>query len=631
MKLENKRSAIVSAIGIIIIQLISLLFNFGGLMWFIISSIFSVLIIFFSNTLFSPQSDYSRNNNNVLKSTTTKDKLSEELFMVAETMGFDSQQLIWLSKDNIKTFEKLVKISYDIEKYNEENAAGSEQINASINELVNVCANLNEGIVKIEDHSKTSIEMLNKNEKTIGSIGDFILDLTKMIKVASDNNLELQSSSKEINEIVDYIRNISSQTNLLALNAAIEAARAGEAGKGFSVVADEIRRLAVQTDKAISVIECGVNNIVDKIEASNTAMSEISDKMKNVDIIVNEASEIIHQINSTLKNIREAITGLTKESIMQKDTAAEIEKAVEHIASAVQETHDVSCNAIQLVDIQKGKNNAILDYCNKIGETSEALQKHATYFKKDNEIIFGVNPFIEPARIKQTYLPILERVCKSIGLKARTVIVRSYDALSEGVGNGTIDIGWFSPFAYVNAHEKFGANVLVTPKVSGRYSYNGYIIARKGGRVHSINDLKGKTFAYVDEKSASGYLYARDLIKRNGMNPDSIFQKTVFLGNHTNVVKAVLSGEVDAGATYDEVFNKARTDGLFNNELEIVSRTDDIPKDALAARKDLPQELAEKLSDAFVEFNDYSGIDTTVEGFVKNNDNSYDIIRKLNS
>ncbi|MCY1712719.1 phosphate/phosphite/phosphonate ABC transporter substrate-binding protein [Caproiciproducens galactitolivorans] len=628
MNTTFKKSVLASLAGIVLLQGIAFLFRFSGFTQFLFSVIGSALVLFAADRFFgnTDKDAYS----SARKQPNDDGDLGEELFRVAETMGFDSQQLIWLSKDNMKTFEKLMKISFEIEKLSEQNAASTEEINASINELAGVCSDLNSGIVKIKEHSETSVEMLDKNGQTIRSIGDFILDLTSRIKVASDSNLQLQESSNKINEIVDYIRKISSQTNLLALNAAIEAARAGQAGRGFSVVAGEIRRLAVQTDEAISVIEGVVKNIVEKIDTSNAAMSDIGDKMKNVDTIVNESSKIIQEINSILKDVDGSIVALTEKSLMQKDTAAEIEHAVGNVAQAVQETHDVSCKSIQMVDVQQKKNQTILAFCNKIGETAESLQLDAMHFKKDNEIIFGVNPFVEPERIKKTYVPILERVCSSIGLKCRTLIVRNYDALSESVAKGIIDIGWFSPFAYVNAHQKCGANVLITPKVNGRCSYNGYIIARKDGRVHSLNDLPGKTFAYVDEKSASGYLYARDMMKQNHMNPDTIFEKVVFLGNHNNVVNAVLSGEVDAGATYDEIYDQARADGLFTDEISIVARTEEIPKDALAARKDFPQALADQLSTAFVEFKDYSGIDTTVQGFIKNTDQAYDIIRKLN-
>jgi len=399
MNFTSKRSVFISAIAILILQAAGLLFQFHGVGGFLYSVIGSILILAAADALFGKTGGEPRS---VKQKDHEQDELGERLFQVAETMGFDSQQLIWLSRDNMKTFEKVAKISYEIEKLSEQNAASSEEINASINELAGACTNLNSGIIKIEDHSKTSIEMLNKNERTIRSIGSFILDLTSVIQVASDSNLELQESSAKINEIVDYIRKISSQTNLLALNAAIEAARAGEAGRGFSVVAGEIRRLAVQTDDAISVIEGVVRNIVDKIQTSNTAMTEIGDKMKNVDGIVTESSQIIQEINSILKDVQNAISGLTQESLMQKNTAAEIEKAVENVAEAVQKTHDVSCSAIEMVNVQQKKNETILSFCNKIGETAEMLQQDAMAFKKQDEIIFGVNPFVEPDRIRKT-------------------------------------------------------------------------------------------------------------------------------------------------------------------------------------------------------------------------------------
>jgi len=320
MNFTSKQPVLISIIAILILQAAGLLFQLSGMGGFLYSVIGSSLILAAVSVLFRKNSRESR--------PVQQDNLGERLFQIAETMGFDSQQLIWLSNDNMKTFEKVAKFSYEIEKLSEQNAASSEEINASINELVGACTNLNFGIIKIEDHSKTSIEMLDKNEQTLRSIGSFILDLTTVIKAASDSNLELKKSSAKINEIVDSIRTISSQTNLLALNASIEAARAGEAGKGFSVVAGEIRRLAMQTNDAISVIEGVVKNIVDKIQSSNAAMTEIGDKMKNVDNIVTESSQIIQEINSILKDVQKAISGLTQESLIQKNTAAEIENAV---------------------------------------------------------------------------------------------------------------------------------------------------------------------------------------------------------------------------------------------------------------------------------------------------------------
>lgn len=557
--------------------------------------------------------------------------LSDTLFNLAEDMGFDSQELLWLTKDNMKTFQMLSDISYDIDRYSEQNAASSEEINASVNELVGTSTQLNEKVQMIDTDSEKSMDLLQKNQATLGEIRIFIENLGALVEVAEGNNMELQSSSKKIHEIVDYIRKISSQTNLLALNAAIEAARAGEAGRGFAVVASEIRKLAEQTDEAITVIEEVIGTILKKIDASRNAMDEIGEKMDDADQVVKESHKAMTEISGALTDVRDNIKGLSKVSEVQKNTTLEIEKAIEDVTRAVEETHMITSKSISLVDKQNSKNKEMLSYSIKISEVAESLQEEAAALKCDKEIIFGVNPFISPKEIRKMYVPILERVADSMGYKARTIIVKNYDALSEAVKRGVLDIGWFSPFAYVNAKEHAEVLPVVTPKVSGKASYKGYIIARKDGTVKSMRDLRGKIFGYVDEKSASGYLYARDSIKKENMNPDEIFSKVVFLGNHDNVIDAVLRGDIEAGATYNEAFDAAKLKGVDVSNLIIVSQTEDIPKDVLAARKDFPIEVLEELKRAFVDFNDYSGIDTKVQGFIESRDEMYDVIRNLNS
>jgi len=618
----------------LVIGLILIILQVGGHLidvgWIgvFVTALLSILVVFGADHLLRKE-DEGKKKEEKEKEGKQRD-LDEALFGIAEDMGFDSQQLLWLSKDNLNTFKVLAKISYDIDTYSEQNAASSEEINASVSELVNTTNNLNQSVLEIEKYSVKSIDMLHKNQETIGSISVFIGHLARLIKDAQENNVELQSSSNKINEIVDYIRKISSQTNLLALNAAIEAARAGDAGRGFAVVASEIRKLAEQTDEAITVIEDVIRGILEKISTSNGAMGEIGEKMEEADHVVKESSKAIKEIGQVLQDVKVNVEDLTKVSLAQKNSTVEIEKAIEDVTSAVEDTHTITAKSIALVETQSRKNEEMLSYAQKISEVAERLQKEAANLKKEDEIIFGVNPFISPLQIRKMYVPILERVAQSMNMKARTIIVKNYEALSEGVGEGMIDIGWFSPFAYVNAHDRHDVVPVVTPKVSGKASYNGYIIARKDGVVKTMSDLKGKTFGYVDENSASGYLYARDSIKQNHMDPDRIFSEVTFLGNHDNVIDAVLAGEVDAGATYNEAMDAAKLKGLDISKIQIISKTEDIPKDVLAARKDLDALIIQKLKEAFVEFDSYEGIETKVQGFIESHDHQYDVIRRLN-
>ena len=109
---------------------------------------------------------------------------------------------------------------------------------------------------------------------------------------AMDN---IESASKDIENIINSINEISSQTDLLALNAAIEAARAGEAGRGFSVVAEEIRKLAEESNRSVGEI----NQIVKRILSENQSMLQISTEINQ------ELDQQKERITSTIVTFNE--------------------------------------------------------------------------------------------------------------------------------------------------------------------------------------------------------------------------------------------------------------------------------------------------------------------------------------
>ncbi|MEW9094472.1 MAG: phosphate/phosphite/phosphonate ABC transporter substrate-binding protein [Clostridiaceae bacterium] len=561
--------------------------------------------------------------------TKKKDKHYEELFQSWETIGFDIQQLLWLYEDSMDMSAKVVSVSNEVESFTDQNNASAQKISAGINELVHISEKLNNDVLEIEHNSKESFNMLNSNKNTIESIGLYLIELNKSIENLYNGNIKFQQLSGKIGNFVNYIKQISSQTNLLALNASIEAARAGDAGKGFSVVAQEIRKLSEKTDEAVLEIENIVKNIIIDFKESNSHMNICMDKIQNANIIVDESKQLVNKIGDIVGEISTSMEGLKGVANEQMDTSNNMEVAIEAITGAVEKTHMVTIEAKEMLNSQQIKNKEILNFCNKLSETADSVQEIAAKLKKDNEIIFGINPFTSPKNIKDTYIPILERVCNSIGYKAKVIIVKDYYALGRGMESNSIDVGWFSPFAYVSAHEKYGVIPIVTPKVNGKTFYNGYIISRKDNGIKTISELRNKHFAYVDVESASGYLYARNLLKSHGFNPEKDFKKVSYMGSHDNVIKAVLSGEVDAGATYSEAIDNAKKKGVNIDELCIINKTEDIPKDAIAANCRLDKELVNKLQQTFVSFSDFHGINSAIDGFVESDDSKYNIIRNI--
>ncbi|KAF5088733.1 ABC transporter, phosphonate, periplasmic substrate-binding protein [anaerobic digester metagenome] len=558
-----------------------------------------------------------------------KENVNSELFSLLETMDFDIKKLSWFSEENVKVFNTIVDQAHEIAKLSEENAASTYEINSEINHFTQVSSKLQGNIVRIEENSSQSVAMLSENRATISSISDLLLDLIEGVNQASEINDELDGSSKQISKFVDYIKDISRQTNLLALNASIEAARAGAAGKGFSVVAEEIKRLSDSTATFATEIEQIVNQVIVEVDRSNTAIERCTTRTKDIEGAAQKSGDVIEDIQKVLIELNQSMNEIKDISSVQVNTSHGIQSSVVKVSDAVDTTHRVTTNTISTIVTQKSKNIELLNYCTKLSEMASSVQKLTAKNKNKDEIIFGVNPFTSPENIKTMYVPILNAVFKKIGYKVRTMIVKDYDALSEGMKEGIIDVAWFSPFAYVTAHEKIGIEPLVTPRVYGKVSYNGCIITRKDSGIGSLSGLRGRSFAYVDEGSASGFLYAQHSMKAEGLNPKTLFSRTAYLGSHDSVIKAVLSREYDAGATYNEAMEEAEKSGIDLDEFRIIAKTPDIPKDAIAANPKLPKEFTDRLRQAFVDYVKAPNIKSPVEGFVESDDTKYDVIREV--
>jgi len=245
-----------------------------------------------------------------------------------------------------------------------------------------------------------------------------------------------------------------------------------------------------------------------------------------------------------------------------------------------------------------------------------------------------------PSGETQTILTNAEKLVKMMeektGYKIEASVPTSYAAVVEAIGANKVDVAWLAPFSYVLAHDRYGAEVVLTVARFGSTTYRGQIIVRADSGIKTLADLKGKRFAYVDAASTSGHLYPKTMIKAAGYDPDRFFIQTIFAGGHDKVVIAVYRGQVDGGAVFDDARTLVvKTLPDIKDQVVVIGKTSPIPNDTVAVRKGLSNDVVTKLTQALVEISqtdegkkvlkDLYG----VEGLVPAKDSDYDSIRNV--
>ncbi|AOZ93133.1 methyl-accepting chemotaxis protein [Paenibacillus crassostreae] len=150
--------------------------------------------------------------------------------------------------------------------------------------------------------------------------------------------IALSEYSIEIENMARNISAISESTNLLALNASIEAARAGEAGRGFSVVAQEVRRLADQSNKETMAVSRIVSKITEAINHSALMIEHSVEQCERGTTAAITSGEALEQIVKAMEGTVHRINSIATVTNQQVDQSRVISEAVNQLATAVDNT-----------------------------------------------------------------------------------------------------------------------------------------------------------------------------------------------------------------------------------------------------------------------------------------------------
>ncbi|MFJ2318870.1 methyl-accepting chemotaxis protein [Pseudomonas sp. NPDC087817] len=162
------------------------------------------------------------------------------------------------------------------------------------------------------DISQQTDESARHGAKVISETVEVVRGIADELSKSAEGITAVNQQSEMISSIVKTIRGIAEQTNLLALNAAIEAARAGEQGRGFAVVADEVRNLAARTSQAtVEIVEVVKRNhelAQDAVESMQSSRLKVDQGVN----LVNQAGDVIEEIQSGARQVVEAVRQFTE-------------------------------------------------------------------------------------------------------------------------------------------------------------------------------------------------------------------------------------------------------------------------------------------------------------------------------
>jgi methyl-accepting chemotaxis protein len=208
----------------------------------------------------------------------------------------------------------------------------------------------NQASINVERAAVAATEM----SSSITEIGKRLSQTAEVVRFATDEaqatNQDIDAlaqAAQNIGDVIKLIRDIAGQTNLLALNATIEAARAGEAGRGFSVVASEVKSLAVQTAKATEDISSQILGMQNSTDKAVEAIGRIASRMRDIDSHTSAVAESVEQQNVATGEILENVTSaadsakLTVAVLSEVDSATvETQQSSQVVLTASESVHD---------------------------------------------------------------------------------------------------------------------------------------------------------------------------------------------------------------------------------------------------------------------------------------------------
>jgi phosphonate transport system substrate-binding protein len=242
-------------------------------------------------------------------------------------------------------------------------------------------------------------------------------------------------------------------------------------------------------------------------------------------------------------------------------------------------------------------------------------------------IHFGSVAMDIPAEMYRRLTPLTKYLSETLKRPVTLKLSPNMPAAIDEVSNGSVELAYLTPVAYLKAHAKGGAQLVVKTVTNRQASFQLMIVVRQDSPIKRIEDLKGKTFAFGDKAA----ILQRAVVVGAGMPLENLSEYK-FIGHYDNIAKGVASGDFDAGILKDTTAKDWQKKGL-----RILYSSAPLPPYNIVASSKVDAKLLKQIRQAFVELNIKNpahkaviqALDDEYDGFAPTSDAEYDVVRQL--